>query len=574
MERQVPIRSSEEIDLYLRTIYSLLRSNNEVSIRTLEEVHAGTNSSLHIHARSSKPDISALIYSLMRLPTEVVNARKIVLGQAASIFEDFGYGNIEKWQHVSAQARRRRCFWDGEETLACFIASRSDIDDVIPVLTALQMEWNKLHMLIQSLPIDFLKIALPDNQEIFKQLGAHLNIDIDELNRLHSIWGDKFTEMLIKIHQHPFDFKVRLLSGSLNDYRKATVLWWDNIEDKVPEIVNRPIYFVSSNTHSLTNLLSGYALTKRELILDYIEQHEPRLMEEWLEINKDTTATSVENFFYYALRKLIETDQGANYIEEQRNLETTLGIHRVSSDHSFDVEANIIQLSSLDPQFFDPRLAPKHEGYEKSWDFLKDSDALILNIDYPLGASAYNLLTKIAENVDKILGIYIMGKAASLNAIRGDVIIPNVVYDEHSKNSYLFSNAFKVTDVANYLNFGTVLDSQKAVTVLGTYLQNATIMDVVYREGYTDIEMEAGPYLSAIYELFRPARHPLNEIVNLYELPIDLGFLHYVSDTPFSKGQNLGAGSLSYFGMDSTYAVSLAILKRIMKLERRRLSAV
>jgi hypothetical protein len=367
MERQVPIRSSEEIDLYLRTIYSLLRSNNEVSIRTLEEVHAGTNSSLHIHARSSKPDISALIYSLMRLPSEVVNARKIVLGQAASIFEDFGYGNIEKWQHVSAQARRRRCFWDGEETLACFIASRSDIDDVIPVLTALQMEWNKLHMLIQSLPIDFLKIALPDNQEIFKQLGAHLNIDIDELNRLHSIWGDKFTEMLIKIHQHPFDFKVRLLSGSLNDYRKATVLWWDNIEDKVPEIVNRPIYFVSSNTHSLTNLLSGYALTKRELILDYIEQHEPRLMEEWLEINKDTTATSVENFFYYALRKLIETDQGANYIEEQRNLETTLGIHRVSSDHSFDVEANIIQLvlsipNSLTPAWHPNTKAMKNPG--------------------------------------------------------------------------------------------------------------------------------------------------------------------------------------------------------------------
>ncbi|NLZ26196.1 MAG: hypothetical protein GX884_01320 [Chloroflexi bacterium] len=573
MERQVPIRSSEEIDLYLRTIYSLLRSNNEVSIRTLEEVHAGTNSSLHIHARSTKPDISALIYSLMRLPAEVVNARKIVLGQAASIFEDFGYGNIEKWQHVSAQARRRRCFWDGEETLACFIASRSDIDDVIPVLTALQMEWNKLHMLIQSLPIDFLKIALPDNQEIFKQLGAHLNIDIDELNRLYSIWGDNFTEMLIKIHQQPFDFKVRLLSGSLNDYRKATVIWWDNIQDKVPEIVNRPIYFVSSNTHSLTNLLSGYTLTKRGIILDYIEQHEPRLMEEWLEINKETTPTSEENFFYYALRKLTETEQGENYVEEQRTVETALGIHRVSSDHSFDVEANIIQLNSLDPRFFDPRLASKHEGYEKSWDFLKDSDALILNIDYPLGASAYNLLTKIAENVDKILGIYIMGKAASLNAIRGDVIIPNVVYDEHSKNSYLFSNAFKVTDVATYLNFGTVLDSQKAVTVLGTYLQNATIMDVVYREGYTDIEMEAGPYLSAIYELFRPARHPLNEIVNLYELPIDLGFLHYVSDTPFSKGQNLGAGSLSYFGMDSTYAVSLAILKRIMKLERRRLSA-
>ena len=41
MERTVPVRSSDEIDLYLRTIYSLLRSSNEVHIRTLEEVTPG-----------------------------------------------------------------------------------------------------------------------------------------------------------------------------------------------------------------------------------------------------------------------------------------------------------------------------------------------------------------------------------------------------------------------------------------------------------------------------------------------------------------------------------------------------
>ncbi|HQN68754.1 MAG TPA: hypothetical protein PLW19_02810, partial [Anaerolineaceae bacterium] len=252
MERQVPVRSSDEIDLYLRTIYSLLRSNNEVSIRTLEEVHAGTNSSLHIHARSSsKPDISALTYSLMRLPKEVIDAKKVVLGQAASSFDDFGYGNVEKWQHVSAPARRRRCFWDGEETLACFIASRSDIDDVMPVLTALQMEWNKLHFLLQSAPQDLIDNAIPTQVKSFSELSTHLNIEIDELARLHSIWDDDFTNVLYKIKGSPLDYKVRLLSGSLNDYRKATVIWWDNIQNKVPEIVNRPIYFVSSNTHSL-----------------------------------------------------------------------------------------------------------------------------------------------------------------------------------------------------------------------------------------------------------------------------------------------------------------------------------
>ena len=164
-----------------------------------------------------------------------------------------------------------------------------------------------------------------------------------------------------------------------------------------------------------------------------------------------------------------------------------------------------------------------------------------------------------------------MGKAASLNGVVGDVIIPNVVYDEHSRNTYLFNNNFAASDVARFLTFGTVLDNQKAVSVLGTFLQNSNIMDVIYREGYTDIEMEAGPYLSAVYELFRPQRHPVNEIVDLHKLPFDLGILHYVSDTPFSKGKNLGAGTMSYFGMDSTYAVSLSILRRIFEIETMRL---
>ena len=60
------------------------------------------------------------------------------------------------------------------------------------------------------------------------------------------------------------------------------------------------------------------------------------------------------------------------------------------------------------------------------------------------------------------------------------------------------------------------MDNQKAVTVLGTFLQNNKLADVFYREGYTDIEMEAGPFLSAIYEMYRPTRHPTDEIVNLY----------------------------------------------------------
>ena len=83
------------------------------------------------------------------------------------------------------------------------------------------------------------------------------------------------------------------------------------------------------------------------------------------------------------------------------------------------------------------------------------------------------------------------------------------------------------------------------------------------------MEMEAGPYLGSIYEMTRPQRFPLNEIVNLYSAPFPVGILHYASDTPLSKGKNLGAQNLSYFGMDPTYAAMRAIMHEIIGLEIR-----
>ena len=146
MERTVPTRATEEIDLYIRTMYSLLRTTTPVRIRSLEEVHAGMNSSLHPHAREEFPDVSSFVYSYLRLPECLPNVKAVLLGQSESLFEQSGYPNIEHWTEVAARARRRRCFFDGESLLACYIASRSDIDDVIPLLTAYQIEWNKLHL--------------------------------------------------------------------------------------------------------------------------------------------------------------------------------------------------------------------------------------------------------------------------------------------------------------------------------------------------------------------------------------------------------------------------------------------
>ena len=109
MERTVPHTASDEVELYLRTYYSLLRSTSDVQILTLEEAHSGMNSLLHPHARDETPDMSAFIYSLLRLPACIHQVRTVVMGQSAAVFARGGYREIASWDEVAAQARRRRC---------------------------------------------------------------------------------------------------------------------------------------------------------------------------------------------------------------------------------------------------------------------------------------------------------------------------------------------------------------------------------------------------------------------------------------------------------------------------------
>ena len=567
MERTVPEVVSEEIELFIRTTYSLLRASTEVRIRTLEEAHAGMNSLLHPLARSREVDMSAFVYTVLRLPDVIFETEVVVLGQSFETFAEFGFEIGDGWQEVSAPARRRRCYYNGAGTLACLISSRSDIDDLAPILTAYQIEWNKLHDRLVRLPGDFSYIDLETDPERLGRLAVTLGLDEEDMQRLVSLWGARLGPALKGIAAARKDIRISLLDGSLSEYRRAIHRWWKQINRAAPEIGNRPVYFVSSNSHSLVNLVTGFALSQEEALLDFLDRSKDQdLKQEWDKIQAERVLAPRENFFYYLLKKSGGSALGAKLTQARADLEAACAIHRVYSEHSYDVETQVIPLGTLIQEGMDPRLK---EAYDPA---LADSDAVIINIDYPLGLAAYQVLTEIADHVGKVQGIYIIGKAATLNGVVGDVMIPNVVYDGQSLNTYIFANSFKGQDVSPHLVYGTALDNQKAVTVLGTFLQNHEYMDVFYREGYTDIEMEAGPYLSAIYEMIRPRRHPINEVVNLYELPFDLGMLHYASDKPLSKGKNLGAASLSYFGMDPTYATGVAVLKRIFEVEKERLS--
>ena len=566
MDRNVPRSGSEEIELYVRTYYSLLRSSEDVQIKTLVEAHAQMESLLHLHARDDIPDMAAFLYCVLRLPDCMGAVRLVILGQTREVFERHGVALDGAWVKAPSRARRRRALFDGQAILAVFIASHSDIDDLIPMLTAFQIEWNKLHLRLQL-------AELPAQDEAPEAWAARvadqLGVTPDDLDRLARVWGPALLPNLRAIQAAPVKLSVRLLASSLNDYRRGTLAWYEHVESasapRVP-LRLRPVYFVSSNTHSLINLLSGFALRHREVLLRYLaEARHADLQAEWRDIESQQVPSSAENFLYYVLKKYVRSPEGQAMAQARADDEAACGLLRIPSDEDvFEVDAQVAELCRLRPDWLDPRL--RMPGIED----LAHSDAVILNIDYPLGMAAYLMLSQVASRVASLRGLYALGKAASLNGIVGDVMIPTVVYDEQSRNTFLFTNCFTARDVTPHLVYGTALDNQKGVTVRGTFLQNARYAHVFYKENYTSIEMEAGPYLAAAFEVARPKRYPVDEIVDLHNLPFDLGFLHYASDTPLSKGRNLGAGNLSYFGMDPTYAASIAILRRIFALEIQR----
>ncbi len=560
-----------DVEMYIRTYNTLLRSSGEVSLKAIVQAHYNIDSSLHPQARSPYPDMSAFIYSVLRLPAAIINCNLVLLGQAEEVFVQQGF-QVDSWQAVTASARRRKWFYDGKETLAVYVASVSDTDDIVPILVAFQIEWNKMYYLLNADPttMQLLETRMdrssPVFTEISKVLRERLHIHSDDWRRLEVIWGDHLWENLHTIGQERKSFALRFLGGSHVGYVRATHEWWVPVENLLSSLnlQNRPVYFVSSNTHSLLNLMSGTLLNREpELTRFALSGEDAYLAEEGRKLQQGIVPGNWQNFLYFVAREWARTPAGKEFARNRLREEQERGIWSVNARHGLEIDAQVFELAKLHHVEVDPRCRMPHMNK------LAKSEAIILNIDYPLGMAAYRMLREIMENLTNIRGIYILGKAATLNGSIGDVMISNVAMDEHSQNVYWLDNCFTVQDVQPYLIYGSVLDNQKAVSVKGTYLQNRQYLDFYYRDNYTIVEMEGGPYLNAVYEDQYLTRYPTGENINFARLPYELGLLHYASDTPYTRAKNLGAGSLSYFGMDSTYACAVAIVRRIFENEIR-----
>jgi hypothetical protein len=541
------------VELYVRTYTTMLQSSGDIKVESLVQAHLGMGSVLHPLAAQPQSDMGALLYAIRRLPVAILRCRHVVMGQSPQGFKAVLGADILGWEAVKAPARRRRWYHDGKNTLAVLIASTSDIDDLVPTLVAFQIEWNKLHRALQDVGVS--------DEEVRQAAGA----SPDDWRRVHETWGDAFHENIAAIRREECRIVLRLIGASHIGFSRNASRWWQPIAAAMADVGARdaPVYFVSSNAHSLVNVLTGVARRIEGEIVDWIGRSDRDLDEERRKLEAGHSRASRQNWLYYGARQVFDAHPERDRLRKWRaELEAANGVRHIPARGTgVDSAAQVFMLSKLDATAIDPRVGAVDEAQ------LRKSDACIINVDYPLGEAAYHILRQVAEQCAWVAGVYVLGKAATLNADVGDVMIPNVVYNEHSGNTYWLDNCFTAADVQPNLVYGSALDNQRAVTVRGTFLQNRDYLDFYYQGRYTVVEMEAGPYLDAGFEIGQPERYPKGESVNMAQAHFDLGIVHYASDTPYTQARTLGARGLSYRGMDSTYASAIAVARRILGQE-------
>lgn len=551
----------EDIDLHVRSYRSALKSSLEITINSLTQPHLRLKPILHPLCQQPKQlDTSALIYSLLRLPPQVDKTRLVLIGQNPRVFSDAGYQDIEtNWKKVNASARRRSSLYSSKKKiLAVFAASISDVDDLTNILIAFQYQWNRLHFLLRELypKSIILTKAIKENH-----LANDLNLNQNDYSSLITAFGPKYHLRLRRIYRHTLDLRLRLLAGSWLDYTKTTQRWWKNIATAVSpslHLSRQHIYFVSSNLHSLLNLFTGFPIHYQKEIIKQIQTSRPDLFATWQQILSGDSPLHQNDFLYYVSRYLLPT---VGYSENFLSTQKKLDIMTIPSEHYVDINTQIFPIKNLlRSQFLDSRL--KISRPKK----IETSDAIIFNIDYPLGFSAYHILSETMQNVASVRGVYILGKSAVLNSEIGDIQIPRLVFDEHTQNSFIFKNCFN-----SYFPFvnrqGSILTNQKAVSVLGTFLENEALLKKYSENNITIIEMESGPFLNAICESTYDQQTPKNTIIDLNTAPFDIGIINYTSDTPYSQAKNLGSTRLDLNGVEPVYLGTLAILQRIINLE-------
>lgn len=535
--------------LFIRGSYKPLGVSGEAIIEALLTLKPEIYGSI---ADSERVELDGLLYIFERLPKGIEECRYI------NLITKEGFEN-SNFLPISAPKRRRNSYRiDEKQMFIEMTRGKSDVYDILTHLTFMFIESNKIgenslttknqirrEWLMLKEIVEKEDRGEPFNEEVaYTYLSALLGRTFDEVavacerfagskevNSLFHItyWLGKLAiedEEEGKDREITFSSALRKKIG----HHIYGASWAYNIKSLLldKKLMHRPIHIISSNLHSVMNVLYAPEALKHTFKKSPIEDIANALSQETNEsLRKEVKHFSLEHGMYE-----IEDDSGAN-----------IGVHIVDTAK--------IRFSSL------PANLQPAKGLSD------DEMPVILVMDYAFGEQAYETMDELLKPFEveggediclNVQSISIMGKAGTLIGNRGTILIPNAHVFEGTADNYPFENALKKEDFE-----GSELEVYEGpmISVLGTSLQNKSILQFFQASSWDMIglEMEGAHYQKAIQAASKIRKSIKEDVV--------LRYAYYASDNPLLSGHTLASGSLGLTGVKPTYLITLKILEGI-----------
>ena len=506
-------------------------------------------------------ELKGLEYVMDRLPRGIEASTRIVL----TAQEVLGHTSFEKIMPL----KRRRTSYCVSDTEICFVITRglSEIYDILTHLTFLNIEAGKIrrqmHTKEGQMRSEWLNLEATVKTERDIQGDDHGDQLDKAIWNLSMILGRTYQETR---HTYEYLEESRRRNGSnsglfnivyrlgqrvaaeegnrdamlqvhftpsLNDligHQKYGKKWAAQIKRLLvkQKLVDRPLHIISANLHSVLNLLYAYGALSKDTdqcqampppvdIYDYIK-------------GLKTQDTEIKTFAYEH------------------------GLFEIVDRSGAQIDVQVIDTAQLAEVACHPQIMV-------DWDRIRDTQPVIVVMDYAFGAQAFELMDELLNPIrvddgnfaQKVRSISVMGKAGILPGQKGDIILARAHVLEGTAHNYRVDNDLGDGD----FDADVQVYCGPIVTVLGTSLQNRDVLERFQSTSWkaVGLEMEGGHYQRAISGAIIRGHIPTD---------VKVRYAYYASDNPLVSGQTLASGSMGPEGIKPTYMITKVILEKIL----------
>lgn len=496
-------------------------------------------------------ELKGLEYVIDRMPRGIESCSRIIL-TAQEDFKETSFTKI-------VPLKRRRVSYAVSKNEVCFVITtgKSEIYDILTHITFLNIEAQKIYrqarMRVDEVSSEWLELErivakekILNNEEL-EQAIWNLSIvlgrtyketretyDYLEKNRIEHNTNNGLFNIIYGIGKRVMDERTVVNSEltvyftpslhEMIDHQKYATLWAEKLKESLVRLHyhGRPVHVISANMHSMRNLLFG-----------------PKVLAD--------AGVRVPDNIYDMVRAVRDTEFSLDVFAEQS------GFVYQQDESGSNMDVNIIDLSLLDERHIHPFL-------QLNFDFIKETEPVLLVIDYAFGTQAFDIMDEIlnpfrfdGEEISlNVKSISIMGKAGVLPGKKGDIMLASAYVMEGTADNYIVQNDLTAADFDGSVDVHT----GPMVTVLGTSLQNCDVLERFYSSSWraVGLEMEGGHYQRAI-----------SGAIIQRHIPADMKtrYAYYASDNPMVSGQTLASGPMGDEGIVSTYMISKVILEKI-----------